>query len=182
LTDPTTFIKSVEDNPYGSLDGLLLLIQDMLIDTNGRVVPTHLTRDIQARMFIKNDRGLLDRIVVSEYELSRRSLLSSPTRGGFLEFSEKAPVYFPASGNDYFFASPQFTRRGLDFPLLVTLRRRCEGCHGPGVTAIFSVGTTIAVLNQPSFTILDPRANVHGFYVARSKQERDDFKALQQQK
>jgi len=44
------------------------------------------------------------------------------------------------------------------------------------------VGTTIAGLNQPSFTILDSRANVHGAFVAGSKQERADFKALQQQK
>src|SRR5207253_2512462 len=104
---------------------------------------------------------------------------------GFVELDDKAPAYLPAAGNDYLFASPQIGMQvnwlGVDVPILATLRHRCEACHGAGATGIFTLGPTV-LGNDPPFMILEPQANVHGWYVAGRKQEREDFKALQQQK
>ncbi len=178
-TDTQEFLNSLRNAPgiTSKLDAVALVIQDLLIQNDGKVVPSRLTYDIQLRRFIRNEQGALIRTEVEEYELSRRLLLIKPASGGLVGLDEKAPVYLPEAGNDYGFASLERNRRGEGLPILVTLRARCIACHGQDITGMFSFSTN----SQPPFppvAQLNPLNNDHAFYVAKRKMERDDFKAL----
>lgn len=161
------------------IESVALITQNLLIDSSGTVLPTHLTTEVQVRSFIKDHTGKIIRTDVRQYELSRKSLLSNPAQGGLMEIANQAGVYFPVAGNDYQFASPQFTNQGNDYPVLVTLARRCEGCHGQRSMVIFSLSSHFPP-PLPPITLLPAADNVHGWYVAGRKQEREDFKALWQ--
>jgi hypothetical protein len=162
-------------------DSFVLVMQNLLIDAKRNVVPIHLTTDVQIRKFIKGPSGEVIRTEVHQYELSRQSLLRNPGDGGLMEIVENAGVYLPVAGNDYLFASPQFNQQGTDYPVLVSLSQRCEGCHGRGATGIFTFSTHNP-FPLPPITQLPQLANVRGWYVAGRKQEREDFKALLHQR
>jgi len=163
------------------IDSLALVIQDLLIDSNGNARPTHLTAEVQIRNFVKDASGRLIRTELHQYEFNRRSFLRAPGEGGLVEIDKNADLYLPAAGNDYQFASPQLTSTGRGYPVLVSLRQRCEGCHGRGATGIFTFSTHDA-LPLPPITFLPVSGDVHGWYVAGRKQEREDFKALWRQR
>lgn len=175
--DKTKLIEFLRNgNVSPRIESVALIIQNLSIDTNGTVLPTHLTTEVQIRNFIKDHTGKITSSEVHQYEFSRKSLLSNPAQGGLIEIDNKDGFYFPVAGNDYQFASPQFTNQGNDHPVLVTLARRCEGCHGPGV-GIFSLSSHHPP-PLPPISLLPAADNVHGWYVAGRKQEREDFKAL----
>jgi hypothetical protein len=177
--DKQEFLNSLRNAPdiTSKLDAVALVTQNLLIDSSGKVVPSRLTYDVQIRGFIRNERGLLIRTEIQEYELSRRLLLTKPTSGGLVALDDKSPVYLPASGNDYGFASRLFNQRGDGPPVLVTLRSRCIACHGQNVSAVFTFTTNMPELSPP-VAQLTAASNEHAFYVADRKMERTDFRAL----
>ena len=176
--DKTKIVELLRNREFSPLiESVALITQNLLMDSNGIVLPTHLTTEVQVRNFIKDHNGKTIRSEIHQYEFSRKSLLSNPAEGGLIEIANKAGAYFPVAGNDYQFASPQFTRQGIDYPVLVTLERRCEGCHGRGAVGIFSLSSHYQP-PLPPIALLPAADNVHGWYVAGRKQEREDFKAL----
>jgi hypothetical protein len=152
-------------------------MQNLLVDNSRNVTPADLITDVQIRRFTKDRRGHVVRTELHQFELSRRALLRNPGAGGLIEISENEGLYLPTAGNDYFFASPQFTNQGTSYPVLVNLVQRCEGCHGDKATAIFTFSTHSTFPLRP-INLLAPGENVHGWYVAGRKQEREDFKSL----
>ena len=177
--DKQEFLDGLRSAPNvaSRLDAVALVIQNLLIDREGEVVPSRLTYDVQLRRFVKDERGALIKTEVEEYELSRRLLLSSPASGGLVGSDDKASLYLPASGNDYGFASAQLNRRGDGPPVLVTLRSRCVACHGQDVSMIFTFSTNRPPPFPPA-TQLNQSGDERASYVARRKMEREDFRAL----
>lgn len=180
--DKQDFVNSLRHAPDvdSKLDAAALVIQNLLIDRDGEVVPSRLTYDVQVRRHIKDVRGALIKTEVEEYELSRRLLLSETASGGLVGSDEKAPAYLPAAGNDYGFASTQLDRRGDAAPILATLRSRCVSCHGQDVGAVFTFGAILPP-PLPPVALLNPSGNDHAFLVARRKMGREDFRALNEQ-
>lgn len=180
--DKQKFLNSLRNAPdiTSRLAAVALVTQDLLVDRDGKVVPSRLTYDVQLRRFIKNERGALIKTGVEEYELSRRLLINKPASGGLVSLDDKAPVYLPEAGDDYGFASLQRNHGGDTSPIVATLRARCISCHGQDVAAVFTFNT---VLPQPFPPVaqLDPLSNDHAFFVAHRKMEREDFRALHQQ-
>lgn len=160
---------------------MALVIQDLLNDSDGEVVPSRITYDVQIRRSIKSAGGSLIKNGAEEYELSRRLLLSETASGGLFKSDEKAPMYLPAAGNDYGFASTQFDQRGDTSPILATLRSRCVACHGENVTAVFTFGTIPNPENPlPPVAQLNPLSTEHALLVTRRKIDREDFRSLKQ--
>lgn len=83
-----------------------LLVQNLIIDTAGNVVPSPLTQDVQLRRFYRDGNGTITHTEVGQYELSRAMLLNDSTSGGFIAFDASAASYLPDAGNDYGFATP----------------------------------------------------------------------------
>jgi hypothetical protein len=176
--DKLKFLELIRnDLTFPEIDSVALVIQNLLIDSHGDVVPTWLASDVQVRKFMRNASGQPHDTEVHQYELSRKALLNRPGEGGLIEITDNADLYFPAAGNDYVYASPQLTRTGTDYPVLVKLRRRCQGCHGKEVGGIFTLSTQDP-LPLPPITMLSPQENTRGWYVTGRKVEREDFKAL----
>jgi hypothetical protein len=115
--------------------------------------------------------------LVTEYELSRRRLLSDPRASSFVRVDEGEPAYLPFSGNDYDFASPALTRRGPSYATVTTLRTRCAACHGAMNTGIFSFAAQEPERMPPPRILAQPNAERAAFVTAR-KAERDDFTRL----
>jgi hypothetical protein len=159
------------------LDAVALVIQLLLVDTDGIVVPSRLTYEMQVRTFLKGDDGRLSETKLTVAELSRKAFLLDPKAGGLHETGERDPAYLPAAGNDYFFASAHVGRAGRKEPILVPLRKRCESCHGERIETIFTFAT-IHDLDAPPVRRLDPVGNQHARDVRRRKMQREDFKAL----
>lgn len=181
-TDKPEFLNSLRNAPgiVSKLEAVALVIQDLLIQSDGKVVPSRLTFDVQLRRFIRNERGALIGTGIGEYELSRRLLLTKPASGGLVSLDEKAPVYLPEAGNDYGFASLQRNQHEVGLPVLVMLRTRCIACHGQDIMAMFTFNTNL----QPAFPPVDqlnPLAHEHALYVAQRKMESVELKALSEQ-
>ncbi len=180
--DKQEFLNSLRDTSdiTPKVDGFALAIQDLLIDSDGEVMPSRLTYDVQIRRTVRDGRGTFVRTEVEEYELSRRLLLTNAASGGLVGSDEGAAAYLPAAGNDYGFASRQFGRRGDGAPILSTLRARCVACHGQDVSAVFTFNT---IQPQPSLPVtqLNPLGDERALIVARRKMGREDFRALKEQ-
>jgi hypothetical protein len=164
-------------DPVLDLDGVALIMQLLLIDTQGRLTPTKLTTDVQVRLFERSAAGSFNRTRVEMAEISRRLLVSDPASGGLAPEAEDSPAYLPAAGNDYSFAAPQVSAEGP--PIQVHLRTRCAACHGDDLTQINTFGIALPPrFLTPPLRQLDPAANREANDVMSRKKKRREFKAL----
>lgn len=164
-------------DPIPALDGVALVIQLLLIDTQGKPTPTTLTTDVQLRLFERTAAGEFKAAKVQMAEISRRLLVSDPASGGLAAEAENSPAYLPGSGNDYTFASRQVLVQGP--PILVHSRTRCAYCHQEDLSEVmtFSIALPPRFLTPP-IRQLDPTANQEADYVVSRKKGRRDFKTL----
>lgn len=170
--DAGQFVESLKHNQHHDrVEAVALIVQNLLIDTSGRVVPSPLFSDVQFRFFKNDPNTGATSAEPQQFELSRRKLLTEPLSGGFVEF---AATYLSAAGNDYDFATPI---EDAEAPILVPLRSRCTQCHNSSLTTImtYSIHDFPPV---PTVRILKSSAQERAFHVARRKEERDDFKSL----
>jgi hypothetical protein len=168
--------RAHQGDNLGALDSVALLIQLLLVRSDGTVVPSPITYEAQFR----GNGARVTGAEIPQYELSRRLLLSSPTTGGLVGLEANAPAYLPMAGNDLSFATP--ARLDAD-PVLAPLATKCSGCHGPGP----GVGTlmTFSVHKKrdrpmPPVDRLVSARNLHADEVAKRKMASGDFKALRQ--
>ncbi len=173
-------LNELREEGAGRLDAVTLVIQSLLIDSNGAVAPSPITFEVQQRSFIKDGRGNWVKTELSQFEISRKLFLSNPRLGGLVALDDKAGSYLPSAGNDYSFASAQFDRTGSVAPVYAALRTRCVSCHGLDTKTIFTFAYHPPE-PQPLVEQLNRADNKHGNYVAHRKMERDDFKALLRQ-
>jgi hypothetical protein len=174
-SDAAGFVEKLKHQQHlDEVEAVALAVQNLLIDANGRVVPSPLLSDVQFRFFTNNPSTGKISATAKEFELSRRQLLMQPSSGGLLEFDSTAPAYLSAAGNDYGFA----TRiEEAHTPVLVPLRTRCSECHGASLTSL----TTYAIhdfLPVPAVKVLNSSAEERAWYVAQRKAEREEFKSL----
>jgi hypothetical protein len=177
-SDITSFLTAAtRQYPQTAFSAVALVMRAMVVDTSGHVVPTPIVSDVQIRAFTRDGRGALLSTASTEYELSRRRILSEPSRGGFLRFDDRAEAYLAVAGNDYGFATPAFGPVGQTQPTVSTLHTRCNQCHGANGSHIMSFAVqdpdrlpAPRALPQPN----DERARA----VAQQKEARDDFKRL----
>jgi hypothetical protein len=156
------------------LDAVALVVQLLLVDTNGVVVPTRLTYEVQVRTFLKGDTGKWSGTKLTITELSRKALLEGQA-GGLGPVDEHAPAYLPEAGNDYFFASVQ-TGLPAREAVLAPMRKRCESCHAEGVRIVFTFSVHAPALSP--VRTLNSKENEHARFVAQRKMHRPDFKEL----
>ncbi len=166
-SDPAQFVESLKQSErHDKVEAVALVVQNLLIDASGQVVPSPLFSDVQFRFFNSHPAEL------RQFELSRRKLLTEPTSGGLVEFSPESPSYLISAGNDYDFATPIREAGG---PVLAPLRTRCTQCHGSGLTGLMTYSIH-DIPPVPTVRILSDQERA--LYVARRKEERDDFKSI----
>jgi hypothetical protein len=154
------------------LGAVALVIQTLLISDAGVPVPSPITYEVQLRTFQSDGENDL-----LQYELSRKRLLSSPASGGMVQLRGDAPAYLPIAGNDLSFATRP--RRG-ESPVLVSLRHRCQSCHGRDLGTVISVHSVMPHPERrpPPVEHVTPSEDEHVRFVARRKAAREDFRAL----
>lgn len=173
--DPGQFVESLKHNQHhDQLDAVALVVQNLLIDRSGRVVPAPLFSDVQFRFFKNDQKTGKTSAEPQQFELSRRRLLTSPMSGGFIEFSATSPAYLSTAGNDYDFATAIQEAGG---PVLAPLRTRCTQCHDSSLTHLMTYSIHY-VPPVPTVRILKALDQERAFYVAQRKEQRDDFKSL----
>ena len=170
-----SIFESLKFNQHtDQIEAVALVVQNLLINTSGRVVPAPLFTDVQFRFFKSHPKTGETSANAQQFELSRRKLLTAPLTGGFVEHSETSPAYLSVAGNDYDFATP-IDEAGA--PILVPLRTRCTQCHNRSLTT----NLTFAIHDfppVPTTRILKSSDHERALYVARRKEERADFKSL----
>jgi hypothetical protein len=174
-SDPGQFGESLKHQQHqDQVEAVALVIQNLLINSSGEVVPSPVFTDVQFRFFKHDAKTGNVWAAAQQFELSRRKLLAEPASGGFVEYSETSPAYLAAAGNDLDFAN---TLEEAGAPVLVPLRTRCTQCHNPRLTTImtYSIHDFPPV---PTTRILKSLDHERAFYVARRKEARDDFKSL----
>jgi len=176
--DLRTFLNELRQETLdkaGRLDAVALIIECLLIDSSGAVVPSPITFEVQQRSFNK-----LGRTELRQFEISRKLFISNPGSGGMVTLDDKSGTYLPSAGNDYTFASTssiQPSAGGPAPPVFAELRTRCVSCHGPDTRTVFTFSFHPPE-PQPPVEQLNPAGDDHGNYVANRKIARDDFKAL----
>src|SRR6185369_1536880 len=89
--NPDQFVESLKYNQHhDQVEAVALVMQNLLIDTAGRVVPSPLFVEAQFRFYKNSDRGAIT-AEPQQFELSRRKLLTDPSSGGFVEYSPTSP-------------------------------------------------------------------------------------------
>lgn len=169
------FVEKLKHNQHlDEVEAVGLVIQNLLIDSSGRVVPSMLFSDAQFRFFTNDAKTGEIHTNVIQYELSRRLLLTDPATGGFSVINEKDPAYLSEAGNDYTFAG-SIDEAGA--PIMVPLRTRCSQCHGQSLTVLLTY--SIHYLPPvPTVRILKSSDSERALTVARKKEEREDYKSL----
>jgi hypothetical protein len=149
-------LRNPERNSTDSLDGAAILIQLILIDSQGKLTPTHLTSEVEFRLFEKNPNGAFKKTHIRVCEISRGLLLRQPETGGLVSEDESAQAF---SGG-YSFAAPGFTEGATidkQRPIVVKLRTRCLSCHGLDATALMSFSMKVPPhFHGPAVKQLDP--------------------------
>jgi hypothetical protein len=159
------------------LDAVALVVQLLLIDGDGVVVPTRLTYEVQVRSFPKGEDVAAKEAGLFVAELSRKALLLDPRSGGLRPIGERSPSYLPGAGNDYAFA-PRHSGRGTrPEPILAPLRKRCQSCHGPDTDILLTFLFHHVDPPRP-VRLLGTAANKHAHAVAAGKKRREDFREL----
>ena len=164
----------------GTLDGVVLVTEDLLIDSSARVQPSRLTFEVQVRSFARNSAGKFNKTTIAEYELSRKLLLANPSSGGLVRVDPEDPAYLPTSGNDCTFASPTLGEQPPQSPILGSLRGRCVACHGEDAGAFFTFAKIPLPTRwrPPAVRQLKSTDDPHAGYVAQQKMKRTDFGSL----
>lgn len=174
-SDPSAFVESLKYNQHqDQVEAVALIIQNLLIDTSARVVPSPIITDIQFRFFKNDAKTGTITADLQQFELSRRKLFTEPTSGGFVEYLPSSPAYLAAAGNDYEFATP-IEEAGA--PIVVPLRTRCAQCHNAPLTTVLTYAIH-GIPPVPTTRILRPLDQERALYTARLKEARDDFKSL----
>ena len=172
-----TFLNGLRGDRYSLVDlnGVALVTQLLLINPEGRLMPTSLTTEVQVRLFEKTPDGALKRTSIQVSEIARRQLLNSPPSGGLVIEGENAPAY-RANGNDYTFASPQ---PFLGTPILVRLRTRCTACHGSDLSRVMTFAfESFRNGDIPPVRQLNPLAHEAADAVMEKKAKQKDFESL----
>lgn len=168
-------LRNAHERVMSDLSGVALVTQNLLLDSEGRPVPSPVAYEVQFRFFYRG----AEPAAVAQYELSRRLLLSDDFRGGFGAHDAASAHYLPAAGNDFRYATPQFGTpgEGGGHPLVVRLGTRCAACHGEGARVVFTLSSHTTD-DPPPVRLLDPASHERALHVARRKAAREDFKAL----
>jgi hypothetical protein len=174
--DREAFVNSLRQpgDVTAKLDAMALVIEDLLLDSDGNAVPSPITYDVQVRTFVRDATGKFLRVEVAEHELSRQRVLSDPN-SGFVHVRLDAPAYLSAAGNDYRFATSQMRQSG-NLPVLGTLNSRCASCHFTGAGA--ATFSAIFPERRPPAKTLPVDKDLRAAYVAKRKTEREDYKSL----
>ena len=172
-SDPVQFVESLKEyKNQGNVEAVALLVQNLLIDTSGRVVPSPLFNEVQFRFFSNDSKTGAITAELQHLELSRRKLLTEPASGGLVEYSPASPSYLASAGNDYDFATPI---QQVGAPVLAPLRTRCAQCHGAPLTILMTYSIHY-IPPVPTVRILSDHERA--LYVARRKEEHEDFRSL----
>jgi len=169
------FVESLKYNKHhDQVEAVALVIQNLLIDTAGRVVPSPLFGEAQFRFYRNDARTGAVSAEPQQFELSRRKLLTEPSSGGFVEYSPTSPAFLTSAGNDFGFAS---WIDEANAAVIVPLRVRCTQCHNRPLTTIMTYSIHY-IPPVPTTRVLDRLDQEHARYVAGRKEERADFKSL----
>jgi hypothetical protein len=174
--DRAAFVESLKHYEHlEEVEAVGLVVQNLLLNKRGEIVPSPLISDVQFRFFKDNNGQRPVDAEAKQFELSRHLLLTQPATGGFIEFNEKSPGYLAAAGNDYSFMSPLL--HGVEAPIMVPLRRRCAQCHGPSLLTMMTYSIQ-DIPPVPTAKVLNAADNERARYVAAKKAEREDYKRL----
>jgi hypothetical protein len=183
LQDMQSFLnhfRSEEGNPAAVLECVALIIQPLVIDTQGRLKPVGVSTDVQFRLFEKGKKSAFQKTQIGIYEVSRKRLLGQPQSGGMVEEAESESAYLPSAGNDYTFASPQSSNGEPSTPLVVRLRTRCASCHGDSdLTKVMTFSFDARGVEAP-VRQLNVAAHEAADFVVSQKTKGEAWKALRQ--
>ncbi len=169
-------LKPERLNQSKLLDSVALVLQNLLVNSEGKAVPSPLTYEVQLRHFAKHEG---DKARVEMYEFNRQFFFAKPKSGGLKAVGESEPAYLPTAGNDLTFASPHSDKNGGATPILAPLRTRCVSCHGDSFQVVMTLSQHfLEGMNVPPIRQLNSMKNARNLAVAAQKTEREEFKAL----
>jgi hypothetical protein len=182
-----------ESNPIPGLDGVALVTQLLLIDSNGKVEPTSLTSETQVRLFETVSResikphdgtlqmmdGTFERARLQVCEINRKLFLQDPVSGGLVQEDDNSPAY----GGGYGLAKGDEVSQGaglpmrLEAPVQVTLRARCAFCHGEDLTQLMTFAIARAP-HPPPIKQLNSSEHETAKLAIEQKEKQKEFQAL----
>ena len=179
--DKQKFLDSLRDpqqDMSAKLDGVALVMQSILVDSQGKLAPTRLTTDVQLRLFKKSDQGVFQGPEIRVCELSRKLMLTEPETGGLASEDQNFATY----RGGYGFAPPTYRNGPSDQPappIVVKLKTRCQQCHGENATSLMTFMIALPPHSKPpKVRELDPAASEAAETALSRKNASYDFKLL----
>lgn len=176
--DMQKFLDKRPGREAADLDAVALVMQLLLIDTQGNLRPTALSTDVQMRFFERTSEGIVKKTAIQVCEISRQLFLRDPASGGLVAEGENSPAYV---GN-YNFANSYFpTALGqisVGPPVQIRFRTRCAWCHGDSNLAQVATFGIARPPHPPRVKQLNPAGNEEADFDIAEKTRRKDFQAL----
>lgn len=174
-----TFLDARPGQNAADLDGIVLIMQLLLIDTEGNVRPTAITNDIRVLRYERTPEGAFKKTAMQVWELSRRLFVHDPASGGFVAEEESSPAY---AVQNYKFAN-NYSETGIGQmqvgpPVQVRLRTRCAACHrDSNLTQVRTFAVALPP-HPPRVRQLNPAAHEEAKFDIAEKNKQKDFQAL----
>jgi hypothetical protein len=180
-SDVQKFLDQRPGQNAADLDGIVLVMQLLLIDDQGNIRPTPLTNDVRVLHYDRTPEGAFKKTAIQVWELSRQLLLRDPASTGLIEEEENFPSY---AVQNYKFVNAYFETAGgqtqIGPPVQVRLRTRCAACHrDQDLTQVRTFAIAMPP-HPPRVRQLDPAKYEEAEFDIGEKEKRNDFQSLRQ--
>lgn len=182
---PSDVQKFLDERPgqnAADLDGIVLVMQLLLVDNQGNVRPTALTNDVRVLHYDRTPEGAFKKTAMQVWEASRRLLVRDPSSGGWVAEEEDSPSYAVENYkfvNNYFETGIGQTQVGP--PVQVKLRTRCAACHRDNNLTQVRTFAIALPPHPPRVRQLDPAKYEEAEFDISEKIKRKDFESLRGQ-
>lgn len=181
---PSDVQKFLDERPgqnAADLDGIVLVMQLLLIDDQGNIRPTALTNDVRVLHYDRTPEGAFKKTAMQVWELRRQLLVGDSTSAGLIEEEESSPSYAVQNYkfvNNYFETGIGQTQIGP--PVQVRLRTRCAACHRDNDLTQVRTFAIALPPHPPRVRQLDPAKYEEADFDIGEKAKRNDFQTLRE--
>jgi hypothetical protein len=181
---PSDMQKFLDERPgqnIADLDGVVLVMQLLLIDDQGNIRPVALTNDVRVLHYDRTPDGTFKKTAMQVWELSRQLLVRDPASAGLTAEEENSPAYAVQNYkfvNNYFETGVGQTQIGP--PVQVRLRTRCAACHQDNNLSQVRTFAMAMPPRPPRVKQLNPLSHKEADFDIGEKTKRNDFQSLRE--
>lgn len=177
------YIRRLRKNPpqFPAGTQVALVRRALLIDTRGKIAPSHLTESVQLRIYVKEpaaasdgQRGQFGDQLPFEFSLKRASLFAGTGGLSATHKDHRGVNFLPGVGGTEIFEAYKENPPPDPLKEMRHTMSDCLGCHNaPGIHSVLSIAATLRVSSPtavPRFETIPAKFQIHATLDFKQKQ------------